>query len=228
MSKVWIAKQWIDQNPPPVGSRVFVGGANGSGHYETINAGETKRILQSNGQGNIFYGNVTVDYPPLEPALESNLPDGDYTGNSVGYKWNFEGGIINENGSITMSTGIILNSVPNTNLKKFSSTTEAEKDSRSSMRVDAPYSYDIWYNQANKITLYIDTNNWAVGELSEKRDTAISAYALIYFAIGLKAVKVNGIYADTREEISTNWRDLTDKCDGTGITVTVVFSKVSW
>ena len=227
MAKVWIAKQWISQNPPPVGSRVFVGSANGSGHYETINAGETKRILQSNGQGNIFYGNVMVDYPPLEPALESNLPDGDYTGNTIGSYWDFEGGFVN-NGTVTFGSTIRLKSVPYINLKKFSSTTWDDVDNKSTMYLNYPCSCDIWYNQANKITLYIDTNNWAVGELTNKIKSDTADHLRLNFTIRLKAVKANGIYGDTRTEIASNWSVLASKCNGTGITVTVVFSKVTW
>ena len=63
MAKVWKPKYWDAKNPPDAGSRVFVGKANGASSYETINAGETKRILQSNGQNNIFFGNVTVPVP---------------------------------------------------------------------------------------------------------------------------------------------------------------------
>lgn len=135
---------------------------------------------------------------------------------------------MNDNGTVSLSSEIRLNCVPNINLKKFSSTSKSDRDSSSVMRIEAPYSYDVWLNQANKITLYIDSNNWAVGELDGKRAHDTSAYTMLYFTIRLKAVKVNGEYSTERAGISSGWRDLANKCDNTGINVTVVFSKTTW
>ena len=64
MAKIWIPKSWSGTNPPTSGTRVFVGGkGGGKSTYESISAGQTKRCLQSNGRGNIFYGNVSVPNP---------------------------------------------------------------------------------------------------------------------------------------------------------------------
>lgn len=75
MAKIWIPKSWSGTNPPASGTRVFVGGKGaGKSVYETISAGQTKRCLQSNGKGSVFYGNVTIADPakPL-PSSDINL-----------------------------------------------------------------------------------------------------------------------------------------------------------
>lgn len=72
MAKVWIPKQWSTTNPPAAGARVFVGSGAGKSAYSTIAAGQTKRILQSNGKGNIFFGNVTIPVP-VDPAFQELL-----------------------------------------------------------------------------------------------------------------------------------------------------------
>lgn len=72
MAKVWIPKQWSTANPPAAGARVFVGSGGGKSAYSTISAGQTKRILQSNGKGNIFFGNVTVPVP-IDPGFQEYL-----------------------------------------------------------------------------------------------------------------------------------------------------------
>lgn len=72
MAKVWIPKQWSTTNPPAAGARVFVGSGAGKSAYSTIAAGQTKRILQSNGKGNIFFGNVTIPVP-IDPGFQDLL-----------------------------------------------------------------------------------------------------------------------------------------------------------
>ena len=72
MAKVWVPKQWSATNPPAAGSRVFVGSGGGKSAYSTITAGQTKRILQSNGKGNIFFGNVTIPVP-VDPGFQELL-----------------------------------------------------------------------------------------------------------------------------------------------------------
>lgn len=88
MAKVWIPKQWSTANPPAAGARVFVGSGGGKSAYSTISAGQTKRILQSNGKGNIFFGNVTVPVP-IDPAFQGYL-DTVFSSGANGY-W-FYGG----------------------------------------------------------------------------------------------------------------------------------------
>lgn len=76
MAKIWIPKQWV--NSVSAGARVFVGGkGGGKGSYETIAAGQTKRVLKSNGRGSVFYENLTI------PAPEQPTYSSDITGVSI-------------------------------------------------------------------------------------------------------------------------------------------------
>ena len=88
MAKVWIPKQWSTTNPPAAGARVFVGAGGGKSAYSTIAAGQTKRILQSNGKGNIFFGNVTVPVP-IDPGFQGYL-DTVFSAGANGY-WYYGG-----------------------------------------------------------------------------------------------------------------------------------------
>lgn len=73
MAKIWIPKSWSGTNPPASGQRVFVGGKGaGKGSYESISAGQTKRCLQSNGRGSVFYGNVSIASPG-DPETTSDI-----------------------------------------------------------------------------------------------------------------------------------------------------------
>ena len=73
MAKIWIPKSWSGTNPPASGQRVFVGGKGaGRGSYESISAGQTKRCLQSNGRGSVFYGNVSLPNPGA-PTYSTNI-----------------------------------------------------------------------------------------------------------------------------------------------------------
>ena len=73
MAKIWIPKSWSGTNPPTSGTRVFVGGKGaGKAVYETISAGQTKRCLQSNGRGSVFYGNVSLPNPGA-PTYSTNI-----------------------------------------------------------------------------------------------------------------------------------------------------------
>lgn len=73
MAKIWIPKSWSGTNPPASGTRVFVGGKGaGKSAYETISAGQTKRCLQSNGKGSVFYGNVSLPNPG-NPTYSTNI-----------------------------------------------------------------------------------------------------------------------------------------------------------
>lgn len=73
MAKIWIPKSWSGTNPPASGTRVFVGGkGGGKAVYETLSTGQTKRCLQSNGKGSIFYGNVTIA-DPTKPSTSSDV-----------------------------------------------------------------------------------------------------------------------------------------------------------
>ena len=73
MAKIWIPKSWSGTNPPASGQRVFVGGKGaGKAVYESISAGQTKRCLQSNGRGSVFYGNVSVPNPG-DPETTSDI-----------------------------------------------------------------------------------------------------------------------------------------------------------
>ena len=79
MAKIWIPKSWSGTNPPASGQRVFVGGKGaGKGSYESISAGQTKRCLQSNGRGSVFYGNVSIASPG-DPTYSSDINLGNYT-----------------------------------------------------------------------------------------------------------------------------------------------------
>ena len=79
MAKIWIPKSWSGTNPPASGQRVFVGGKGaGKGSYESISAGQTKRCLQSNGKGSVFYGNVSIPSPG-NPTYSSDINLGNYT-----------------------------------------------------------------------------------------------------------------------------------------------------
>lgn len=83
MAKIWIPKSWSGTNPPASGTRVFVGGKGaGKSAYETISAGQTKRCLQSNGRGSVFYGNVGIPQPAYtwERALPTMTSGGDWFG----------------------------------------------------------------------------------------------------------------------------------------------------
>lgn len=73
MAKIWIPKSWSGTNPPASGTRVFVGGKGaGKSAYETISVGQTKRCLQSNGKGSVFYGNVSIPRPS-DPSNYSDI-----------------------------------------------------------------------------------------------------------------------------------------------------------
>lgn len=73
MAKIWIPKSWSGTNPPSSGTRVFVGGkGGGKSVYESLSTGQTKRCLQSNGRGNIFYGNVSI-IDPTAPSTSSDV-----------------------------------------------------------------------------------------------------------------------------------------------------------
>ena len=73
MAKIWIPKSWSGTNPPASGQRVFVGGKGaGKAVYESISAGQTKRCLQSNGRGSVFYGNVSIANPGV-PVYSTNI-----------------------------------------------------------------------------------------------------------------------------------------------------------
>ena len=73
MAKIWIPKSWSGNNPPASGTRVFVGGKGaGKSAYESLSTGQTKRCLQSNGRGSIFYGNVTIA-DPTKPSDSSDV-----------------------------------------------------------------------------------------------------------------------------------------------------------
>lgn len=217
MSKVWIAKQWINQNPPPVGSRVFVGGANGSGHYETINAGETKRILQSNGQGNIFYGNVTVDYPPLEPALHSNLPAGDYS------SWTKP-----DSSSTLLNTNVFLEGVPSQgSTSRYYSTRFYVNDyfdfregtagyfksigslSNPSIQVKDPYNANNFISKANKLTLYYNSDYWIVFNITG-RQVDLNNSTKINFAAWptVKNTSLGAPNADTLQAIEDKFKEV--------------------
>ena len=88
MAKVWIPKQWSTTNPPAAGARVFVGSRAGKSAYSTITTGQTKRILQSNGKGNIFFGNVTIPVP-VDPGFQGYL-DTVFSTGANGY-WHYGG-----------------------------------------------------------------------------------------------------------------------------------------
>ena len=228
MAKVWKPKYWDVKNPPDVGSRVFVGGVNGSGHYETINAGETKRILQSNGQGNIFYGNVTVDYPPLEPALESNLPVGDYSGinNNVSC---LTPGTRTSSGNITTSSSsmIFRQSEPINFRKNNIQLDDSTSNQASFMIVGKPYSIEVLKSQCNKLTLYIDASNYCVFEFIYTRNTDTSNATNIKFDIVFKAVMLNGTLDTNSSTMSRTWGDFTDKYYAE-TTAQLIFSKTQW
>lgn len=73
MAKIWIPKSWSGTNPPTSGTRVFVGGKGaGRAVYESLSTGQTKRCLQSNGRGSVFYGNVTIA-DPTQPSTSSDV-----------------------------------------------------------------------------------------------------------------------------------------------------------
>lgn len=88
MAKVWIPKQWSTTNPPAAGAKVFVGAGGGKSAYSTIAAGQTKRILQSNGKGNIFFGNVTIPVP-VDPGFQ-DLLNTVFSSGANGY-WHYGG-----------------------------------------------------------------------------------------------------------------------------------------
>lgn len=85
MAKIWIPKSWSGTNPPASGTRVFVGGKGaGKAVYESITAGQTKRVLQSNGRGSVFYGNVSVPNPGAPVyATDINLNFAKYSASTI-------------------------------------------------------------------------------------------------------------------------------------------------
>ena len=112
MAKIWIPKSWSGNNPPASGTRVFVGGKGaGKSAYESLSTGQTKRCLQSNGKGSIFYGNVTIA-DPTKPSTSSDVNLGGVDTIRVAFfakttANQYGSGIINKNGTIT--SGYITN-----------------------------------------------------------------------------------------------------------------------
>ena len=72
MAKYWTSsKNWTTTINSS--TRYLVGSSGGKCNYQTISAGGTKRILQSNGgNGNIFYGNLTVPVPSGSKTFTSS------------------------------------------------------------------------------------------------------------------------------------------------------------
>ena len=224
MAKVWKPKYWDAKNPPDVGSRVFVGGANGSGHYETINAGETKRILQSNGQGNIFYGNVMVDYPPLEPALESNLPVGDYS-TIIDYTSRITPSVAS---GATLSSTMVFKQSEAINFRKNNILLDNASTSLPSViMVGKPYSIEILKTQCNKLTLYVDASNYCIFEFSYTSNTDTSNATQIRYNAVVKAIMLNGSLNTNASTLSRTWSDFTDKYIYE-IPAQLIFSKTQW
>lgn len=168
MAKVWKPKLWDAKNPPDSGSRVFVGRANGASSYETISTGQTKRILQSNGRGNIFYGNVTVYYSPLEPALTSNLPAGDYSslGVQLGHACNVWMRLLPK-GASTGVNSVAYRTSDNFNFREASleNLCSTSSDSDNFIGGDAPGSCENALALANKITIYLDNSTWYIANI---------------------------------------------------------------
>ena len=54
----------------------------GKGSYETIAAGQTKRVLKSNGRGSVFYENLTIA-SPSDPIYSSDITGLNMTGGNV-------------------------------------------------------------------------------------------------------------------------------------------------
>lgn len=209
MAKVWKPKYWDAKNPPDAGSRVFVGKANGASSYEAISAGQTKRILQSNGKGNIFYGNVTVPNPN-SPTLTSNLPVGDYSTYhdlSDGYNGYFrlkgtDSGVILRSFSAQVETPF--NFREGNIGYKGSSTTTRE------LRVFNPASIDIAVAQANKMTLYLNDSAWVVINLTGRsKSSGSDTTSLIYDA----ATVINTSHGVGRENIIAAIDAITDSMD---------------
>ena len=168
MAKVWKPKLWDAKNPPDSGSRVFVGRANGASSYETISTGQTKRILQSNGRGNIFYGNVTVYYSPLEPALTSNLPVGDYSSQGVqpGHACNVWLRLLPK-GATTGVNSVAYRTSDNFNFREATIVNlwSTSTDSDNFIGADAPGSCTNALALANKITIYVDNSLWYIANI---------------------------------------------------------------
>lgn len=206
MAKVWKPKNWDTKNPPDAGSRVFVGKANGASSYETISAGQTKRILQSNGQGNIFYGNVTVPNPNA-PALTSNLPTGDYSTYydlSDGYNayFRFKG---TDSGVMLMSFSAQLKTL--FNFREGNIGYKGSTTTNRYLRVFNPASIDIAVAQANKMTLYLNDSAWVVANLTGRsKSTASTSTELRYDA----ATVINTSHGVGRENILAALNTITD------------------
>lgn len=184
MAKVWKPKYWDTKNPPDAGSRVFVGKANGASSYETISAGQTKRILQSNGVGNIFYGNVTVS-DPLSPTLISNLPEGDYsTYHDLQDGYNFYLRLKGtDSGTIARSFSAQLN-LP-FNLREGNIGYKGSTTQNSYFRLYKPASIDIAVEQANKMTLYLNDSGWAVINLTGRRKDSTTDVISLEYDVGI-------------------------------------------
>lgn len=209
MAKVWKPKYWDAKNPPDAGSRVFVGKANGASSYESIAAGQTKRILQSNGRGNIFYGNVTVP-DPNGPTLTSNLPVGDYSTYhdlADGYNGYFrlkgtDSGVIFRSFSAQVETPF--------NFREGNMGYKGPTTTSTQIRVFNPASIDIAVAQANKMTLYLNDSAWVVINLTGRsKSTSTDATVLRYDA----ATVINTSHGVGRENIIAAINAITDSMD---------------
>ena len=228
MAKVWKPKYWDATNPPVTGARVFVGKANGASSYESIAAGQTKRILQSNGRGNIFYGNVTAGYPPLEPALESNLPDGDYSGISSIASCLRPGTRMSSGNITTSSSSMIFRQYEPINFRKNKIQLDYSTSNKASyISVSKPYSIEVLKSQCNKLTLYIDASNYCVFEFKYTRNTDTSNATNIEFDIVFKAVMLNGTLDTNSSTMPRTWDGFTDKYND-ATTAQLIFSKTQW
>ena len=119
MAKIWIPKSWSGTNPPASGTRVFVGGKGaGRAVYETLSTGQTKRCLQSNGRGSVFYGNVTIA-DPTKPSDTSDVNISGIRGIECEFivKTNqnqYSQSVSASNSSVSGNSGKISNMSPNT------------------------------------------------------------------------------------------------------------------
>lgn len=119
MAKIWIPKSWSGTNPPASGQRVFVGGKGaGKAVYESLSTGQTKRCLQSNGRGSIFFGNVTIA-DPTKPSSSSDVNISGIAGIEIEFivktiHNQYSQSVSAQNKSVTGTVGKIPNMSPST------------------------------------------------------------------------------------------------------------------
>lgn len=213
MAKVWKPKYWDAKNPPDAGSRVFVGKANGASSYESIAAGQTKRILQSDGRGNIFYGNVTVP-DPLSPTLESNLPSGDYSSAQIGNPYSLTMSSVLKGGSyVSFNFACRIGNNSAWDFRK--STINGVVNDNSGGRYFAagkPCSLNNFSTLANKLTLYENDNFWIIFNITDRFTRSDQDNKLSYeFTPTVKAGVYDGAAIDANSTTSissftSRWR----------------------